>query len=137
MRNNNKNVMNSQVSGRLSNNSSSKVSQNHSPLIQSGINVQSRQNSVSSMGSKKYKIEVKEGKHFINIEPNTIRKALIIVDVQNDYSVGGAVPVNGSLNVINKINSLRELNCFDVICLSRDWHPKNHISFASSHNKDK
>ena len=84
------------------------------------------------------KIEVKEGRHFINFEKKQhTRKALIIVDVQNDYSFGGAVPINGSLYVINKINQIREFNCFDMIILSRDWHPRGHISFAGTHAKDR
>ena len=89
------------------------------------------------MVSRKLKIEVNEGQHFINVESNQMRKALIIVDVQNDYSFGGTVPINGSLYVINKINQIREFNCFDLICLCRDWHPKEHISFVGSHTKDR
>ena len=93
------------------------------------------------MSSRKLKIEVKDGRHFINIEnnnnPNHVKKALLIIDVQNDFSFGGAVPINGSLYVINKINQIREFNCFDMIIVGRDWHPRGHISFVGSHTKDK
>jgi nicotinamidase/pyrazinamidase len=56
---------------------------------------------------------------------------LIIVDVQNDFLPGGALPVPEGDRVINPINSyiklFRDKN--RLIVATRDWHPPNHISF--------
>jgi len=61
------------------------------------------------------------------------KNALIIVDVQNDFCPGGALPVpdgNRIIPVINKISSR-----FYKVIATQDWHPENHISFAKTHNK--
>jgi nicotinamidase/pyrazinamidase len=63
-------------------------------------------------------------------------RALIIVDVQNDFTSGGALAVPSGDDIIPVINELRSRyygNGFDVILLSQDWHPSNHVSFASQH----
>ncbi len=59
--------------------------------------------------------------------------ALIIVDMQYDFLNGGSLSVSGGNRIIPKINKLRDL--YDVVILSKDWHPKNHVSFASTHSK--
>ena len=59
--------------------------------------------------------------------------ALIVVDVQNDFCPGGALPVpegDKVVSVINKYIEKFELRGSLVIA-TRDWHPKNHISFRS------
>lgn len=61
--------------------------------------------------------------------------ALLIVDIQNDFLPGGALSVPEGDAVIPVINKLMELN-FDLVVASKDWHPKDHGSFASVHNKD-
>ena len=58
--------------------------------------------------------------------------ALIIVDMQNDFCDGGSLAVTGSLNTIPVINRLRENTKFDFIVTTRDYHPQNHVSFASN-----
>ena len=58
--------------------------------------------------------------------------ALIIVDMQNDFCVGGSLGIAGSLDIIALINSLRDKN-FDYIIRTRDWHPANHVSFGVNH----
>jgi len=60
-------------------------------------------------------------------------KALIIVDIQNDFLPGGALPVNKGDEVIPVINKLQNSNYFDLIVATQDWHPQNHKSFASNH----
>ncbi|MEM4040546.1 MAG: nicotinamidase, partial [Ignisphaera sp.] len=59
--------------------------------------------------------------------------ALIIVDMQNDFMPGGALPVPNALEIIPTINNY--INMFKgnkaVIIATRDWHPPNHISFKS------
>ncbi|BBM71985.1 bifunctional nicotinamidase/pyrazinamidase [Rhodothermus marinus] len=58
-------------------------------------------------------------------------KALLVVDVQNDFCPGGALPVpegDAVVPVINRLNSY-----FENIILTQDWHPAGHWSFASAH----
>ena len=64
-----------------------------------------------------------------------MKKALIIVDVQNDFCEGGALAVPGSNQIIPYINLLMEENEYDEIILTQDWHPENHKSFASTNGK--
>ncbi|MBV8485993.1 MAG: bifunctional nicotinamidase/pyrazinamidase [Verrucomicrobia bacterium] len=58
-------------------------------------------------------------------------KALIIVDVQNDFLPGGALAVPEGDLVIPVINELSQ--GFDLVFTTQDWHPANHCSFAASH----
>lgn len=60
-------------------------------------------------------------------------KALIIVDVQNDFLPGGALAVNKGDEIIPVVNNLQQSNYFDLIIATQDWHPKDHGSFASNH----
>lgn len=58
-------------------------------------------------------------------------KALLIVDVQNDFCPGGALSVPEGDQTIPVINRL--IDQFDVIIQTQDWHPNDHSSFASAH----
>ena len=58
-------------------------------------------------------------------------KALIIVDVQNDFLPGGKLEVKNGDVVIPVINQLQEK--FDLVVATQDWHPADHKSFASAH----
>ncbi|SMO63554.1 bifunctional nicotinamidase/pyrazinamidase [Fodinibius sediminis] len=58
-------------------------------------------------------------------------KALLIVDVQNDFCPGGALEVPAGDEIIPTINALSQ--SFDVVLQTQDWHPAAHSSFASSH----
>lgn len=58
-------------------------------------------------------------------------KALIIVDVQNDFLPGGTLAVENGGSIISVINNLQEK--FDLVVATQDWHPADHKSFASSH----
>jgi nicotinamidase/pyrazinamidase len=60
-----------------------------------------------------------------------MREALLIVDVQNDFLPGGALPVPHGDEVIAVANrlSLR----FDLVIATQDWHPADHGSFAANH----
>lgn len=58
-------------------------------------------------------------------------KALLIVDIQNDFCPGGALGVKDGDTVIPIINKL--VDKFEVIVQTQDWHPEGHSSFASSH----
>jgi nicotinamidase/pyrazinamidase len=56
-------------------------------------------------------------------------KALIVVDVQNDFCPGGTLPVPEGDTIVPKINEL--LPKFDLVIFTKDWHPTDHICFAS------
>lgn len=58
-------------------------------------------------------------------------KALIIVDVQNDFCPGGALAVREGDRVVPIINSLQPQ--FDLVVATQDWHPADHLSFAANH----
>ncbi|HQF41867.1 MAG TPA: bifunctional nicotinamidase/pyrazinamidase [Ignavibacteriaceae bacterium] len=60
-------------------------------------------------------------------------KALIIIDIQNDFLPGGALAVNKGDEVIPIINKLQQTDFFDLVVATQDWHPQNHGSFASNH----
>jgi nicotinamidase/pyrazinamidase len=62
----------------------------------------------------------------------TANDILIIVDVQNDFCPGGALPVPQGDEVVLPINRLGQL--FEHVALTQDWHPRGHSSFASSHD---
>ena len=57
--------------------------------------------------------------------------ALLVVDIQNDFMPWGTVPVAEGDKVVPVLNEyIREfINTGASIFYSRDWHPKNHISF--------
>lgn len=58
-------------------------------------------------------------------------KALILVDLQNDFMPTGSLPVAGGLLAVDAAN--RTMPFFKEIIATKDWHPKNHIGFASKH----
>ena len=58
-------------------------------------------------------------------------KALILVDLQNDFLPGGALAVLEGDRVISVANRLQ--SHFDVVVATRDWHPPDHASFATNH----
>ena len=58
------------------------------------------------------------------------RDVLIVVDIQNDFCPGGALSVPRGDEVIPLINQLAER--FPNVVLTQDWHPPDHLSFAST-----
>jgi nicotinamidase/pyrazinamidase len=62
------------------------------------------------------------------------KKALIVVDMQNDFCPGGALAVPHGDEVIEPINTLvaEYVSRGDVVVYTKDHHPANHISFASN-----
>lgn len=62
-------------------------------------------------------------------------KALIIVDIQNDFLPGGALAVKNGDAIIPVINKLQ--NDFELVVATQDWHPADHKSFASMHTGKK
>lgn len=61
-------------------------------------------------------------------------KALLIVDVQNDFLPGGALGIPGSDAILPVINALQEQ--FLCIIATKDWHPSEHMSFAVNRGKN-
>ena len=59
------------------------------------------------------------------------RDVLLIVDIQNDFCPGGNLPVPRGDEVVPLINGLARR--FAHVVLTQDWHPRGHLSFASSH----
>lgn len=60
-----------------------------------------------------------------------MKRALIFVDLQNDFMPGGSLAVAQGNEVIPIANALQ--THFECIVATQDWHPKNHGSFAVNH----
>lgn len=58
-------------------------------------------------------------------------KALIVIDMQNDFCPEGALAVAGGDQIVAPINALMQQA--DAVILTQDWHPDNHSSFADNH----
>ena len=58
-------------------------------------------------------------------------KALVLVDLQNDFLPAGALPVPDGDQVIPLANQIQQR--FDLVVATQDWHPSNHASFAAIH----
>ncbi len=71
-------------------------------------------------------------KRKIEINRNDV---LLVVDMQYDFIPGGALPVKDGDKIIDPINQLIKIfkKNQGIIVFSQDWHPPNHLSFASNH----
>lgn len=58
-------------------------------------------------------------------------RALILVDIQNDFLPGGALAVTAGDQILPVVNRL--LPHFDLVVATQDWHPAHHGSFAANH----
>jgi len=61
----------------------------------------------------------------------TVMRALILVDLQNDFCPGGALSVARGDETIAIANRL--LPYFSTVVATQDWHPADHQSFAPQH----
>ena len=59
-----------------------------------------------------------------------MKKALIVVDIQNDFCKGGSLEVAGAESVIPFVNKLIKEGEYDEVIFTQDFHPKEHKSFA-------
>jgi nicotinamidase/pyrazinamidase len=59
------------------------------------------------------------------------KKALVLVDLQNDFCPGGALAVSEGDQVIPVANRMQKH--FDLVVATQDWHPAEHKSFAVNH----
>jgi nicotinamidase/pyrazinamidase len=58
-------------------------------------------------------------------------RAIILVDIQNDFLQNGALEVPDGEAIIPIVNQLQPM--FDLVVMTQDWHPSNHGSFAANH----
>lgn len=58
-------------------------------------------------------------------------RALILVDIQNDFLPEGALAVPEGDAIIPVVNRLQPH--FDLVVMTQDWHPAHHGSFAANH----
>lgn len=54
----------------------------------------------------------------------------MVVDLQNDFCEGGALAVQGGELTVGPVNAISPM--FKHVILTQDWHPRGHVSFASS-----
>ncbi|EKD71022.1 MAG: Nicotinamidase [uncultured bacterium] len=59
------------------------------------------------------------------------KTALVLVDLQNDFCFGGNLAVSDGDAVIAIANKIQPY--FKLIVATKDWHPLDHMSFASNH----
>lgn len=60
-----------------------------------------------------------------------MKKALLLIDIQNDFCHGGALAVPDGDSIVPVVNRLLPL--FAIVIATKDYHPSGHISFASRH----
>jgi nicotinamidase/pyrazinamidase len=61
------------------------------------------------------------------------RAALLVVDIQPDFFPGGALAVPRAKEILPPLRKLMNSRRFDLIVATQDWHPRDHVSFASNH----
>ncbi len=61
-------------------------------------------------------------------------QTLLLVDLQNDFLPKGALAVKDGDRIIPLVNEMIHYP-FDLIVTTKDWHPADHGSFASNHQK--
>lgn len=62
-------------------------------------------------------------------------KALLLIDIQNDFLMGGALAVADGDAIIPICNGLQKY--FNLVVATQDWHPEGHKSFAANHKNKK
>ena len=60
-------------------------------------------------------------------------KALLLIDIQNDFLPGGALAVEKGDEVFAVANRL--MPQYELVVATQDWHPADHRSFASQHSE--
>ena len=58
-------------------------------------------------------------------------KALILIDIQNDFMHGGSLPVPDAEAILPVVNHLSQ--AYPLVVATQDWHPAQHKSFARNH----
>jgi len=65
-----------------------------------------------------------------------MKRVLIVVDVQHDF-IDGSLAVPNAREIIPFINEKLEYGHYDLVIGTQDWHPVNHVSFASTYQDKK
>jgi nicotinamidase/pyrazinamidase len=58
-------------------------------------------------------------------------RALLLIDIQNDFLPGGSLAVPGGEEIMPLVNALQPQ--YELVVATQDWHPAQHQSFASQH----
>jgi len=66
-----------------------------------------------------------------HVEPE--RSVLLLVDIQPDFMPGGALPVPDGDAILQPVDRLMRSGRFGLQVATQDWHPPDHVSFASQH----
>jgi nicotinamidase/pyrazinamidase len=66
-----------------------------------------------------------------------MKTALIVVDAQNDFMPGGSLAVPNGDRIVRPINEMTLFIPFDRLIFTKDYHPADHLSFASQHEGKK
>ncbi len=61
------------------------------------------------------------------------RSVLLLTDIQPDFMPGGALAVEGGDQIVPLVRHLMERDLFGLYVATQDWHPADHVSFASNH----
>ncbi|MDG5814984.1 bifunctional nicotinamidase/pyrazinamidase [Chitinispirillales bacterium ANBcel5] len=62
-----------------------------------------------------------------------MKRILVIADIQNDFCPGGALATKDGDKIIPNVNKLLNCDTIERAIAAQDWHPQDHISFASVH----
>lgn len=65
------------------------------------------------------------------------KTALLLVDIQPDFMPGGTLAVAGGDEILDPVRELIASPRFELHVATQDWHPADHISFASRHEGKK
>ena len=84
-----------------------------------------------AMKSEAMKSEAMKSEAMKSRTSTSDRRALLLIDLQNDFVEGGSLAVPGGMEVVDVANCLMEK--FDLVVATQDWHPPDHQSFASEH----
>lgn len=71
--------------------------------------------------------------HVLSPQAVSPQAALIVVDVQPDFMPGGALACHEGDAIVPGIDRLLRSRMFRHVVATQDWHPRGHVSFASSH----
>lgn len=63
------------------------------------------------------------------------RTALLLIDIQHDFLPGGALAVAEGDRILEPVRRLMDADAFGLYVATQDWHPRGHVSFASSHGR--
>jgi nicotinamidase/pyrazinamidase len=66
-----------------------------------------------------------------------MKRALIVVDPQNDFCPGGSLAVKDGDQIVPVINKLTKSDMYDLVIFTKDWHPSDMEAFASQHEGKK